>query len=69
MGLIEILLGVVFTVSIGLGFGLGAMGDAGSVEFWIARGAFIIVIGVRGNLFPGLAFIRERTLNILTTRK
>jgi hypothetical protein len=56
MGLIEILLGVVFTVSIGLGFGLGAMGDAGSVEFWIARGAFIIAaFAIAGAFFYWLS--------------
>jgi len=30
MGVIEILSGVIFSVCIGLGFGLGAMGDAGN---------------------------------------
>lgn len=42
MGLIELLLGVVFTACIGVGFGVGAMGDAGNTEFIIARCAFVV---------------------------
>jgi hypothetical protein len=42
MGLVELLLGVVFAVSLGVGIGLGAMGDAGNFEFWVARAAFVV---------------------------
>jgi hypothetical protein len=56
MGLVELLLGVVFTVCVGLGFGLGAMGDAGGVEFIIARAAFAVAaIAVAGAFFYWLS--------------
>jgi hypothetical protein len=42
MGLTELLLGVVFVTGLGFGIGLGAMGDAGNVEFWVARAGFVI---------------------------
>jgi hypothetical protein len=56
MGLVELLLGVVFTLGIGVGFGVGAMGDAGNVEFVIARAAFwVAALAVAGAFFYWLS--------------
>jgi hypothetical protein len=56
MGLIELLLGVVFTLGVGVGFGVGATGDAGNVEFVIARAAFCVAaLAVAGAFFYWLS--------------
>jgi hypothetical protein len=56
MGLIEILVGVVFTVCVGIGVGVGAMGDAGTVEFSVARAAFVLAaLAVAGAFFYWLS--------------
>jgi hypothetical protein len=45
MGLVELLLGVVFAAGLATGIGLGAMDDAGNLEFWTARLGFVVAAG------------------------
>jgi hypothetical protein len=41
MGIFDILLGVVFVTALGLAVGLGAMSDAGTPEFLVAKACFV----------------------------